>query len=96
MLTEQQKWNRYRKAINFCISYGYFITINESNGNNIKSIKVSRDDHKKQVIIPLKPRKYKPIELLYLINLTRFVEIFSKLLKLNNSKIVVKVLVGTK
>ena len=44
MLTEQQKWNRYRKAINFCISYGYFIIINESKGNNIKSIKVSRDE----------------------------------------------------
>lgn len=72
MLTEQQKWNRYRKAINFCIGYGYFIIINESNGNNIKSIKVSRDEdnHKKQVIIPLKPRKYKPIELLYLIHST--------------------------
>ena len=70
MLTEQQKWNRYRKAINFCISYGYFITINESKGNNIKSIKVSRDEdnNRKQVIIPLEPRKYKPIELLYLIH----------------------------
>ena len=70
MLTEQQKWNRYHKAINFCIGYGYFIIINESNGNNIKSIKVSRDEdnHKKQVIIPLEPRKYKPVELLYLIH----------------------------
>ena len=64
MLTEQQKWNRYCKAINFCIGYGYFIIINESKGNNIKSIKVSRDEdnHRKQVIIPLKPRKYKPVE----------------------------------
>ena len=70
MLTEQQKWNRYRKAINFCIGWGYFIIINESKGNNIKSIKVSRneDNHKKQVIIPLEPRKYKPMELLYLIH----------------------------
>jgi hypothetical protein len=70
MLTEQQKWNRYRKAINFCIDYGYFIIINESKGNNIKSIKVSRDEdnHRKQVIIPLEPRKYKPMELLYLIH----------------------------
>ena len=70
MLTEQQKWNRYRKAINFCIGWGYFIIINESKGNNIKSIKVSRDEdnHRKQVIIPLEPRKYKPMELLYLIH----------------------------
>ena len=70
MLTEQQKWDRYYKAINFCIGWGYFIIINESKGNNIKSIKVSRDEdnHKKQVIIPLEPRKYKPMELLYLIH----------------------------
>ena len=70
MLTEQQKWDRYRKAINFCIGWGYFIIINESKGNNVKSIKVSRDEdnHKKQVIIPLEPKKYKPMELLYLIH----------------------------
>lgn len=70
MLTEQQKWDRYRKAINFCIGWGYFIIINESKGNNVKSIKVSRDEdnHKKQVIIPLEPKKYKPMKLLYLIH----------------------------
>ena len=66
-MTEQQKWNRYVKAINYCITQGYHITPIDSNGNNVKSIKVTKGKSNKETTINLKPKHYKSLELLNLI-----------------------------
>ena len=68
-ITEQQRWNRYVKAINFCIEFGYCIIIEkESKSGNVQSIKVSRiDKDQPKVIIRLKPKRYRPMELLDII-----------------------------
>lgn len=66
-MTEQQKWNRYVKAINYCITQGYHITPIDSNGNNVKSIKVTKGKSNKETTINLKPKHYKSLELFNLI-----------------------------
>ena len=68
-ITKQQRWNRYVKAINFCIEFGYFILIEkESQSGNVKSIRVSHiDKDRPEVIIHLKPKRYRPMELLDII-----------------------------
>lgn len=67
MLTLQQKWNRYVDAINFCISYGYYINCIDSKGGNVKAITVFNPKNQKHGFIKLKPKKYKPMELLIVI-----------------------------
>lgn len=68
-ITKQQRLNRYRKAIHYCKSFGYFILIEkESKSGNVKSIRVSRiDKDRPEVIIHLKPKHYRPMELLDII-----------------------------
>lgn len=68
-ITKQQRLNRYRKAIHYCKSFGYFILIEkESQSGNVKSIMVSRrDKDQPKVIIRLKPKRYRPMELLDII-----------------------------
>lgn len=68
MLTEQQRWNRYVDAINYCIQFGYWIEPVSSSTGNVKYIKVTLvDAPHKQAIIKLKPKKYKKDELLNII-----------------------------
>lgn len=66
-MTEQQKWNRYVKAINYCITQGYHIIPIDSNGNNVKSIKVIKRCSNKETTVNLKSKHYKSLELLNLI-----------------------------
>ena len=66
-MTEQQQWNRYVRAFNFCIEYGYYIGPTFSKrSSNVRSIRVS-NARGEEVIIQLKPRKYKPMELFWII-----------------------------
>ena len=69
MVTNQQKWNRYSKAINYCIACGYFIEPVDSNGGNVKYIKVGYwgDTGSCIAMIQLKPKKYKGEELFSII-----------------------------
>lgn len=70
-MDNQSRWNRYCKAINFCISYGYFIEPIDSNNGNVKAIKVGFWDEPGTITtIPLKPKKYKCLELLEIIHNT--------------------------
>lgn len=67
MITKQQQWNRYVDAINYCISYGYrILPVFSNRSDNVKYIKV-KNDRNQECIIYLKPKKYKPKELLALI-----------------------------
>lgn len=73
-MTEQQRWNRYVRAINHCIRYGFNIDIVDSKGKNgecngnVRAIKVSHmDTPEKMITISLQPRKYRPQELLAII-----------------------------
>ncbi len=66
-ISEQQQWNRYVSAINYCIGFGYYILPVFSNrSQNVKYIKV-RNERNEECVIYLKPKKYKPMELLNLI-----------------------------
>lgn len=66
-ISEQQRWNRYVSAINYCIGFGYYILpIFSNRSQNVKCIKV-RNDSNEECVIYLKPKKYKPKELLQLI-----------------------------
>lgn len=68
MLTEQDRWNRYVNAINYCISCGYYIDCEFTNTGNVKYIKVKQCEKPyKECIIYLQPKKYKKNELLGLI-----------------------------
>lgn len=68
MMTEQDRWNRYVGAINYCITFGFYIDIEFTSTGNVKYIKVKHcDAPHKECIIYLKPRKYKKDELLSLI-----------------------------
>lgn len=67
-ISEQQQWNRYVNAINFCIRQGYYILpIMSRNSGNCRAIRVRTDDGLEETTIPLEPRKYKSEELLNLI-----------------------------
>lgn len=68
-ITRRQRQNRYRKAIHYCNSFGYCILIEkESKSGNVKSIMVSRRDKEQpRVIIILQPKRYRPMELLNII-----------------------------
>lgn len=69
MITIQQRWNRYVRAINFCISQGYFINCVDSKGvdgkwnGNVRAIRVKNFYGSRECIIRLKSKKYKPMEL---------------------------------
>ena len=71
-MMRQQRWNRYVHAINYCIGFGFYIECIDSKdgkgewNGNVKAIKVARDE-KRQVTIPLQPRKYGKQELLGII-----------------------------
>ena len=68
MLTEQDRWNRYVEAINYCMCFGYYIDFESTSTGNVKYIKVKQcESPHKECIIYLKPRKYKKVELLSLI-----------------------------
>ena len=70
-ITTQQRWNRYVDAINFCIKSGYCILIEkESQSGNIQQIRVRRAlrNTNKEVVIKLKPKKYRPMELFLIIH----------------------------
>lgn len=68
-MTEQQRWNRYVKAINYVIAHGFYVRCIDSKDNrgkwngNIKAIQVSTDTGR-EVTIPLQPRRYGSQELL--------------------------------
>lgn len=68
-ITRKQRLNRYRRAIHYCKSFGYCILIEkESQSGNVKSIMVSRRDKEQpKVIIRLEPKRYRPMELLNII-----------------------------
>ena len=68
-ITRRQRQNRYRKAIHYCKSFGYCILIEkESKSGNVKSIMISRrDKDQPKVIISLEPKRYRPMELLDII-----------------------------
>ena len=67
-MDNQKRWNRYCKAINYCIEKGYFITPNETKNGNIKSINVGWWEGDGTVAtIPLKPKKYTGPELFEII-----------------------------
>ena len=60
MITNQQRWNRYVTAINFCIAQGYHIyCIYSTTIGNVKAIRVYNESNGKEGIIKLKPKKYK-------------------------------------
>jgi hypothetical protein len=42
MMTEQDRWNRYVEAINYCICFGYYINIESTSTGNVKYIKVKQ------------------------------------------------------
>ena len=65
-MNKQKRWNRYVNAINYCISYGYFIVPCFSKNDNVKSISVIYDNGR-EVTIPLKTKRYKGDELLEII-----------------------------
>lgn len=69
-ITRKQRLNRYRKAIHYCKSFGYCILIEkQSKSGNVKSIMVSRrDKDQPKVIIHLKPKRYRVLELLDIIH----------------------------
>ena len=69
MVTNQQKWGRYCKAINYCIGLGYFIKPIDSENGNVKSIQVGYWGETDSCIatISLKPKKYTGEELFALI-----------------------------
>ena len=68
MITNQQRWNRYVTAINFCIAQGYHIyCIFSTTIGNVKAIRVYNESNGKEGIIKLKPKKYKPLELYHMI-----------------------------
>ena len=68
MLTEQDRWNRYVDAINYCITFGFYIDIESTSTGNVKYIKAKQcESPHKECIIYLKPKKYKKGELLNLI-----------------------------
>lgn len=63
----QQRWNRYVGAINYCIAHGYYILCDDTKTGNVKGIWVRSDSSGREAYIKLKPRKYKPMELLSMI-----------------------------
>jgi len=66
-MTEQQQWNRYVYAINYCIGFGYHILpVFSKRSSNVKYIKV-KNERNEECVIYLQPRKYKPTELFDLI-----------------------------
>lgn len=73
-MDEQQRWNRYVRAINHCIRYGFNVDLvfskgkNGKDNGNVMAIKVSHmDTPERKITIPLEPRKYRPQELLWII-----------------------------
>lgn len=66
-MNDQQKWNRYVRAINYCMGYGYFIKVFDSKGGNVKCIKVTNTRNNKETLLFLKPKKYGCDELLQMI-----------------------------
>lgn len=60
-MDKQKRWSRYCKAINYCITKGYFIVPEDSKNGNVKRIKVKHGT--KQTSITLKPKKYTGTEL---------------------------------
>jgi hypothetical protein len=68
MLNEQQRWNRYVHAINYCIGFGYYIEYEMTSTGNLKHIRVKQvDPPYKEAIIKMAPKKYKKNELLNII-----------------------------
>ena len=70
-MDNQKRWNRYCKAINYCMKCGYFIKPIDSKGGNVKSIQVGywndNDNGSYTTTIPLKPKKYTGEELFSII-----------------------------
>ena len=74
-MTEQQRWNRYVDAINFCIECGYAIMCEFTKNGNVKRLYAKDVETNKECVLTLKPRKYKKMELL---NLIRYNSLQSK------------------
>ena len=66
-MTEQQRWNRYVDAINFCIECGYAIICEFTKNGNVKRLYAKDNNTNKECVLTLKPKKYKKMELLNLI-----------------------------
>ena len=66
-MTEQQQWNRYVDAINYCIRLGYnILPIMSNKSSNVRHLFV-KNEQGKETIITLKRKKYKCSELYNLI-----------------------------
>lgn len=68
MITTQQRWNRYVDAINHVIKYGYYVGCEDTKTPcSVHRIRVTNPSTNKEAIIKLKPKKYKPMELLRMV-----------------------------